>query len=225
MAHDAVSYWEAETALKRAREAADKAGVTLMVHVAGTPIPLPGILELLGPQDISTHAFNGSHENILDANSALRPEVLEAVRRGVVMDTGDAGGVLNIEICKPAFREGFFPTTISTDMHTCDPTVRTVHGVNDLVSKSFALGQPLEDAVAAATSRPAKAIHMEREIGSLAPGMEGDAAVFSEQEGQFQWTNTSKQTVEGNFRLDTYLTIRSGSVVWREGQIVRAAAE
>ena len=225
MAHDAVSYWEAETALKRAREAADKAGVTLMVHVAGTPIPLPGILELLGPQDISTHAFNGSHENILDANRTLRPEVLEAVRRGVVMDTGDAGGVLNIDICKPAFREGFFPTTISTDMHTCDPTVRTVHGVNDLVSKSFALGQPLEDAVAAATSRPAKAIHMEREIGSLAPGMEGDAAVFSEQEGQFQWTNTSKQTVEGNFRLDTYLTIRSGSVVWREGQIVRATAE
>ena len=105
-------------------------------------------------------------------------------------------------------------------MHNAPPT-RTVHGLNDLVSKLHALGQPLQDAVAASTSRPAKAIGMEGEIGSLAPGMEGDAAVFSQQEGRFQWTNTSNQTAEGNLRLDTHLTVRSGAVVWRDGQLVQ----
>lgn len=106
---NAVSHWDAETALKRAREAADRAGVRLMVHVAGTPIPLPVILEILGPQDISTHAFNGSPENILGADGTVRPEVWAAVERGVVMDVGDAGILCDTEICRAAFREGLFP--------------------------------------------------------------------------------------------------------------------
>lgn len=128
------------------------------------------ILEVLGTGDIATHIFNGFHENILDANRTLRPEVLAAVERGVVMDVGDAGACCDTEVCKVAFREGLFTTTITTDMQSAPPT-RTVYGMNDLVSKLHAMGQPLQDAVAASTSRPDKAIGLDGEIGSLAPGM------------------------------------------------------
>ena len=61
---NAVAYWNAHEAMKAARDVADKSGTRLMVHVSGTPIPLPDVLEFLGPGDISTHAFNGHPEHM-----------------------------------------------------------------------------------------------------------------------------------------------------------------
>ena len=220
MALDAVSYWEAHTALMRAREAADKAGVRLMVHVSRTPIPLPVILEVLGPGDIATHIFNGFPEGILDRNDAIRPEVKAAAQRGVVMDVAHAGVACDIEVARAAIRQGFSPTTISTDIHTPPPS-RVVYRQNDLVSKFHALGMPLEDAVAASTSRSARALGLENEIGSLAPGMVGDVAVFDQRERRFVWQDMANHTVDGKLRLDTFLTMRDGVVVWREGHMVQ----
>ena len=44
MHYDAVARWNAEKAMIAAREAADKSGTKLMVHVSGTPIPMPNVL-------------------------------------------------------------------------------------------------------------------------------------------------------------------------------------
>ena len=82
MHHDAVARWNAHEAMERAREAASQAGVRLMVHVSGTPIPLPDVLGHLGAGDISTHAFNGLPDNILDNAGKIRPEVQERRRPG-----------------------------------------------------------------------------------------------------------------------------------------------
>ena len=215
----AVSGWEAATALKRAREAADKAGVRLMVHIAHTPIPLPEILEQLGPGDIATHAFAAHNEGILDKNDKIRPDVRAAADRGVVMDVGDAGSLFDVDIARTALNQGFPPTTISTDMFNAPPTW-TLYRMNDLVSRFHALGLPLEEAVAASTVRPARVIGLDHEIGSLAPGMVGDVAVFDQREGEVQWRDNADKTVRGRFRLDPFLTLRDGVVVWREGHLV-----
>ena len=69
---NAVAYWNAHEAMRAARAVADKSGTRLMVHVSGTPIPLPDVLEFLGPGDISTHAFNGHPEHMLDRNLKIR---------------------------------------------------------------------------------------------------------------------------------------------------------
>ena len=217
---NAVSHWEAHNALRMAREAADKAGVRLMVHVSGTPIPLPDILDVLGPGDIATHIFNGNPEGILDRNDTIRPEVKAAAQRGVVMDVAHAGIHCDVEVSKAALGQGFFPTTISTDIHIPPPD-RVVYKQNDLVSKFHAMGLPLAEAVAASTVRPAAALGLERQLGSLAPGMAGDAAVFVQREGRFVWQDMANHTVDGNLRLDTFLTVRDGAVVWREGRLVK----
>ena len=211
--------WEAHRVLKQAREAADKAGLGLMVHVSGTPIPLPDILEVLGPGDIATHIFNGRAENILDKRDKVRPEVLEAAQRGVVMDVAHAGVHCDAVVAQAALDQGLFPTTISTDIHVAPPE-RIVYRQNDLVSKFHAMGMPLEDAVAASTVRPARVLGMDGEIGSLAPGMAGDAAVFDQREGRFVWHDMAGHNVDGSLRLDTHLTIRGGRVVYREGLLL-----
>jgi dihydroorotase len=93
--------------------------------------------------------------------------------------------------------------------------------MNDLVSKFHALGMPLEAAVAAATSRPAQVLGLQDSIGSLAVGMEADAAVFDLREGRFVWHDMAGHNAEGKVRLDTYMTIREGAVAWREGRLTR----
>jgi dihydroorotase len=215
---DAVAYWNAHTAMKLARAAADQAGARLMVHVSGTPIPLPDILDFLGPGDISTHAFNGNPESILDCNGQVRPEVRAAADRGVIMDVGHAGVHCDVAVVKAAMSQGLFPDTISTDIHL-PPPGRKVYLMNDLVSKFHALGMSLEDALAASTIKPAKVLGLQDQIGSLAPGMSGDAAVYDLREGRFVWHDMAGHNVDGKLRLDTFLTVRDGSIVWREGRL------
>ena len=220
MHFNAVARWNAHAAMKAARAAADQSRSRLMVHVSGTPIPLPEVLEYLGPGDISTHAFNGNPESILDPQGKVRPEVRAAAERGVVMDVAHAGVHCDVGVVKAALEQGFLPDTISTDVHDAPPD-RTVYLMNDLVSKFHALGLSLNDAVAAATSRPAQVLGLQDSLGSLAPGMAGDAAVFEMREGRFAWQDMAGHTVRGEMRLDTYLTVRAGAVAWREGRLTR----
>ncbi|PKB66454.1 MAG: hypothetical protein BZY81_07290 [SAR202 cluster bacterium Io17-Chloro-G4] len=217
---NAVAYWNAHEAMKAARAAADQSGTKLMVHVSGTPIPLPEVLEYLGPGDISTHAFNGNPESILDGRGKLRPEVRAAADRGVIMDVAHAGVHCDVEVVKESMEQGLLPDTISTDIHN-PPPERTVYLMNDLVSKFHALGMPLADAVGAATSRPAQVLGLQETLGSLAVGMSADAAVFDHREGRFVWHDMAGNSVSGQTRLDTFLTVRAGAVAWREGRLTQ----
>ncbi len=217
---DAVARWNAHEAMAKAREAATEAGVKLMVHVSGTPIPLPDVLEHLGPGDISTHAFNGNPEGILDGAGKIRPEVRAAVDRGVIMDVAHAGVHCDVEVAKAAMDQGVMPDTISTDVHIA-PAGRTVYLMNDLVSKFHAMGMTLSDAVAASTSRPAQVLGLQDSIGSLGVGMEGDAAVWEQRQGRFVWHDSAGHNVDGALRLDTFATVMGGAVAWREGRLTQ----
>ena len=217
---DAVARWNAHEAMAKAREAATEAGVKLMVHVSGTPIPFPDVLEHLGPGDISTHAFNGNPEGILDGAGKIRPEVRAAVDRGVIMDVAHAGVHCDVEVTKAAMDQGVMPDTISTDVHIA-PAGRTVYLMNDLVSKFHAMGMTLSDAVAASTSRPAQVLGLQDSIGSLGVGMEGDAAVWEQRQGRFVWHDSAGHNVDGALRLDTFATVMGGAVAWREGRLTQ----
>ena len=220
MHYDAVARWNAHEAMAKAREAASEAGVRLMVHVSGTPIPLPDVLEHLGPGDISTHAFNGNPESMLDNAGKVRPEVRDAVQRGVIMDVAHAGVHCDVAVVRAAMDQGVMPDTISTDVHIAPPG-RTVYLMNDLVSKFHAMGMTLSDAIAASTSRPAQVLGLQDSIGSLAVGMEGDAAVWEQRQGRFVWHDMAGHNVDGALRLDTFATVKAGSVVWREGRLTQ----
>ena len=218
MEHNAVAYWNAAEAMRLARSAADQSGGRLMVHVSGTPIPLPQVLDFMGPGDICTHAFNGNAEGILDKQERIRPEVQAAVDRGVIMDLGHAGVHCDVEVARAAMAQGLAPHTISTDLHI-GPPGRKVYGMNDLISKFHAMGMALPDAIAASTRRPAEVLGLQGELGALAPGMAGDAAVFDLREGRFVWHDMARHNVEGKVRLDPFLTVRNGAVAWREGRL------
>jgi dihydroorotase len=199
----------AREALRRARQAADLARTRLMVHVSDTPIPLPEVLDHLTAGDIATHIFNGNAEQVLGPDGRLRREVRAAQARGVVLDVGHATVHCDFEVARRAIAEGLRPTTLSTDLHA-PPPGRIVYNLRGVMSQFLALGMALEDVVAAVTSRAAAAIGQSDALGSLAPGLAGDAVVLELEDGQFTWTDGFGHELKASRRLRTRHVIRDG---------------
>ena len=217
MHYNAVSYWDAEKALCMAKEAAVQSGTRLMVHVSGTPIPLPTILKHMTEGDIATHVFNGDRENILDNHGNIRSEVKDAADRGIVFDVGHAGIHCDMAVVRSAISQDIPIDTISTDLHI-SPDDRTVYKMNDLVSQFHAVGLSWDEAIAAATTTPAKVLGLAEyknlSDGTLSVGSVADVAVFDLLEGRFVWHDMSGNMVEGKTKLDTVVTIINGQIVW-----------
>ncbi|HEV8440433.1 MAG TPA: amidohydrolase/deacetylase family metallohydrolase [Methylomirabilota bacterium] len=199
----------AREALRRGRQAADLAGVRLMVHVSDTPIPLDEILEELRAGDIATHIFNGNAEQVLGSDGRVRGAVRAAKERGVVLDVGHASVHCDVKVARRALDEGLLPTTLSTDLHT-PPPGRIVYNLRGVMSKFLALGMTLDDVVASVTSRAAAAIGKSAELGSLAPGMAGDAVVLDLEDGHFAYVDSAGNEVKATRRFRTRHVVRAG---------------
>jgi dihydroorotase len=102
--------------LRRAIAAADRCGVPVMVHIGAAPPPVDEVFGLLRPGDIVTHCASGIAE-------PLGPAVVEAGRRGVLLDVGHGSGGFSFDILQRQLDAGIRPATISTDLHA-----RSLHG-------------------------------------------------------------------------------------------------
>jgi dihydroorotase len=78
------------------------------------------------------------------------------------------------------------------------------------MSTFLALGMPLRDIIRSVTDAPAQAIGRGGELGSLAPGAEGDAAVLRLEDGHFTFGDTAGHEVTGRQQFVPVLTVRAG---------------
>jgi dihydroorotase len=180
-----------------------------MVHVSDTPIPLDEILEQLRAGDIATHIFNGNLEQVLGPDGRVRPAVRAARERGVVLDVGHASIHCDVRVARRAIEEGLLPTTLSTDLHA-PPPGRMVYNLRGVMSKFLALGMSRDDVVASVTSRAAAALGKSAELGSLAPGMAGDAVVMDLEDGHFTYVDGAGNEAKASQRFRTRAVIRAG---------------
>lgn len=200
--------------LERARNVADSTGTFVMVHVARSPIPMSTIVENLRPGDIVTHAFHYAEHNILDDKGRLRPEVVDAKAKGIVMDTGAVKNNFGVEISREAIEQGFLPDTLSTDRVRSLPVNPVVYSVPDVMTIYMGLGMTLEQVVAAATSNGARALGQEDTLGTLRPGAAGDAAVIDLEEGEFAYEDGTGTAVKCSTRISPQITVKDGER-WR----------
>jgi dihydroorotase len=187
-----------------------------------SPIALADVLARLAPGDVVTHAFHASPGGILDGAGKVPDKVRAAVEAGIVLDAGYAGGLLcDHDVVRAALGQGIAPATLGTDAvdHRVAP-IRSFYGTDETVNLFAALGMGLDGALAAATERAARVLGLEAEIGSLRPGMAGDAAVFARTPGRFRWAGAGGQAVEADERLALERTVLAGRVVWRAGDPV-----
>ncbi len=200
--------------LRRAVAIAEGAGIPVIMHIGYCPRPIGELLELLRPGDIVTHCFTGS-DNTLVEDGRLGRGVHEARERGILFDVGHGSGSFSYRVADIAISEGFWPDTISTDIHSLSAN-GPVYDLPNTMSKFLALGMPLADVVEAVTSRPAAAIGRGSTLGSLALGRTADLAIFDLEEGEFAFRDSGAQLAGAGIerlassRIRVHHTIRAG---------------
>ena len=108
--------------LRQAVLAARGASVPLMIHHTNSTVSLETVLQSLSPGDVYTHTlsqFAGEGAGIVDRERRqVRQCVLQARQRGVIFDLGHGQGSFSWEIAEICAERGFWPDTISTDLHS-----------------------------------------------------------------------------------------------------------
>ncbi len=183
------------------------------------------VAEILRPGDISTHCFRWPAPLLEDGKPA--EFLLQARRRGVKFDVGHGGGSFHFRLAEPLVKAGFYPDSISTDMHTQSMN----HSMQDMpttMSKFLAMGMPLVEVVRASTTNPATEV-LRPQLGQIAAGADADIAVFRVEKGKFGFSDVVGGRIEGGERLQCEMTVRAGKIVfdynsraavpWRSGNL------
>lgn len=199
--------------LRLARVLADQVELPLMVHVGAAPPTLDGILDLLRPGDILTHCFNGRENRITLPDGQMRDFVRRAWDEGLVLDVGHGTGSFSFEVAEAMIARGMPPDVISTDIHQLS-VQGPMYDLPTTLSKFLALGLSLPDAVARATSRPARAIRRP-DLGTLKPGSVADVALFRLEAGSHTFYDVFMASRTGSARLVNTGTIRAGKLMER----------
>jgi dihydroorotase len=210
-AHYAGPEW---TPVEHAVEAGTLAKIPVMVDF-GTNHPERPISDLLEkklrPGDIYTHCYSGLR-NELDVSGHVNQGMIEGRKRGVIFDVGHGGGSFAWRIAVPMTKQGFWPDSISTDLHISSMNT----GMKDMLNvmdKFLALGMSIDDVIARSTWNPAREIHQE-ELGNFSVGSAADVAVLRVQKGHFGFTDMYGARMEGNQKFLCEMTVRNGKIVY-----------
>lgn len=203
------------TAVERAVEAGTIAGIPVMVDF-GRAYPEKSLetllTEKLRPGDIYTHVYSGLRGE-QGSDGHAHPALFEGRRRGVLFDVGHGGGSFFWRVAVPiVVEDGFYPDTISTDLHAGSLNA-SVKDLLNVMSKFLALGMPLDEVILRATWNPARAIQRE-DLGNLSVGAPADIAVLRVEEGRFGLLDSSNARLNGHQRLTCEMTLRDGKVVY-----------
>jgi dihydroorotase len=112
----------------------------------------------------------------------------------------------------PAFKEKWYPDTISTDMHINSMNAGMKDMLN-VMSKFLALGMPLDQVIAKSTWAPAKAVKQEA-LGHLSAGAVADVAVLRLEKGKFGFLDQDGARMPGTQKLTAEVTIKDGKIVY-----------
>ena len=217
LAHYSGAEW---TPVDRTVEAGNIAHLPVMIDFGAATPPLP-IEELfmkhLRPGDIYTHVFalldGNIRETIVDEQlKKVKPFVWEAQKRGILFDVGFGGGSFNFSQALPAIKSGFYPNTISTDLHTGSMNSAMKNLLN-IMSNFLAMGMDLPAVIKATTWNPALAMHRE-DLGNLSVGSEADVAILKMDKGNFGFWDKTGYKIQADNRLECEMTVRAGKIVY-----------
>jgi dihydroorotase len=182
-----------------ALKAAGEAGIPLMCHIDHPPPNYEDVLVRLRPGDVLTHAFRSLPNAPIDDEGKVRDAAFCARQRGVLFDVGHGKGSFAFNTARTMLRHGFYPDTISSDVHTLCLDGPAFDLVTTL-SKFLCIGMSLDRVIAAATVNAATCIKRPN-LGTLRIGAVGDASILSIHHGRFEYVDSVGEPMYGDRRL------------------------
>jgi dihydroorotase len=202
------------TSVDRCLEAADLAETRVMIDFGFFKKERPYyqlLTEKLRKGDISTHVFRGPTP-WFDSKGRVLSYLHEARSKGVVLDVGHGAGSFCFRNAVPAIDQGFFPDSISTDLHVLCMN----QGMLDMtttMSKFLVMGMPMYEVIRCSTVNPALEIG-HPELGHLSVGAVADVAVLNLMKGNFGYADSFGGRINGGERLLCELTLKDGRLAW-----------
>jgi len=182
-----------------ALQAAEAAGLPLMCHLDFPPPRYEDVVDKLRPGDVLTHCFRPFPNTPVDSQGKVKDAALRARGRGVVFDVGHGKGSFAFQVARAMLANGFYPDTISSDVHALCIDGPAFDQVTTL-SKFLCMGMPLKEVIAATTVNAATALKRP-EPGLKLPSSVGDATVLSIQEGQFDYVDVVGEHMTGDKKI------------------------
>ncbi|MBL8291031.1 MAG: amidohydrolase/deacetylase family metallohydrolase [Bryobacterales bacterium] len=161
--------------------------------------------------DIYTHCYSGHREEILE-NGQINPAMVNGRKRGIFFDVGFGAGSFYWYVALPLTQQGFWPDSISTDLHTGSMN----GGMKDMANTAstiLSMGAPLAKVIEMSTWTPAKEIKR-TDLGHLDVGAEADITVLRVDTGKFGFIDSAGAGHEGTKAIVPEITLRKGRVVW-----------
>jgi dihydroorotase len=189
-------------------QAGERAGVPVMVHIGGAPAHLGELMGLLRPGDIITHCFTPAPHGLVE-HGELIDDAQQARERGIIFDVGHGFGSFDYGVVERAVEHGFWPDTISTDLHSLSAR-GPVGDLPRTMAKLLNLGMPLQEVVRAATVRPAQIIGRAELLGNLRVGGVADVAVLALEDHDGAFVDSSGVERPAPTLLTAHATIRAG---------------
>jgi dihydroorotase len=165
----------------------------------------------LRPADMYTHFFVAAAP-LLDAQGKVRPFLQEARARGVKFDVGHGAGSFSWKNAVPVLTQGFWPDSISTDLHQSSMNAGMKDMLN-VMSKILNNGVPIYEVIRRSTINPATQIKRPQH-GHLTEGADADVAVLRVDRGRYGFIDSRGARFDGSQLLVGELTLRAGEVVW-----------
>jgi dihydroorotase len=171
----------------------------LMAHIDHPPPSYEEVLARLRPGDVLTHAFRPFPNTPATAQGTVKRAVLEARERGVLFDIGHGKGSFAFKTARAMLANGFYPDTISSDVHALCIDGPAFRSGDDHVQVSCAWacrsrcgrgfdGQCGDGAAASRTRQP--------QAGSA-----GDATLISIPQGQFDYVDVVGEHLIGDRKI------------------------
>ena len=194
---------------EHAIQVAEETGLPLMVHIDEPPPSYAEVVERLRPGDVLTHCFRPFPNTPVTPDGKVRPEVLAARQRGVLFDIGHGMGSFSFKVARLMLDNGFYPDTISSDVHALCINGPAFDQVTTL-SKFLNLGMSFPEVIRTTTENAALTLSRP-DLGNLRPGSIGDAAILSVDEGVFEYVDVVGEKITGDRKINTQGVVVNGS--------------
>jgi len=133
-------------------------------------------------------------------------------KKGIAFDVGFGGGSFDFRQSIPALKAGFYPNSISTDLHVGSMNA-AMKDMPNLMSIFLAMGMDLQKVIGASTWNPAQEIN-HTELGNLSVGAIADITVINLRDGNFGFWDRMGYKIKGKHRIECEMTIKDGHIVY-----------